>query len=140
MSNRAETTIDLNVKLIKDIYAAFGRGDVAAIAAKVAPRARWDFNVGNSDVPWHRPVTGPAEVPKFLAAFIENVQVETFEPRRFIASGEDVIVHLRLAYVVRKSGKRVEEEQLQWWTVRDGKVAGLRHFEDTAQVIGAWRD
>jgi len=32
----------------------------------------------------------------------------------------------------------VREEQLQWWTVRDGRIAGLRHFEDTAQVIAAW--
>jgi ketosteroid isomerase-like protein len=126
-----------NTKLIQSIYEAFGRGDVPFIAARVRPDARWDFNVTNSDVPWHVPVTGPAEVPKFLAAFVENVTLEAFEPRQLIASGDEVIAHIRLAYTVRRTGKRVDEEQLHWWTLRDGKVARLRHFEDTAQVIRA---
>ena len=126
-----------NVELVKNIYAAFGRGDVDFIASHTANNARWDFNVGKSSVPWHQPVTGPKEVPKFLAAFSGSVDIEAFEPRRFIASGEDVIVHLGLAYIVKATGKKVREEQLQWWTVRDGMVQGLKHFEDTAQVIAA---
>jgi ketosteroid isomerase-like protein len=128
-----------NVELIRSIYEAFGRGDAALVASKVRPDARWDFNVGASDVPWHVPVTGPAEVPRFLAAFLENVKLEAFEPKQFIASGDDVIAHIRLVYDVKRTGKRVDGEQLHWWTVRDGKIARLRHFEDTALVIGAWR-
>lgn len=100
---------------------------------------RWDFNVTHSDVPWHVPVTGPGEVPSFLGAFVQNVDIEAFDPRQFIAMGDEVIAHVRLAYSVKKTGKRVDEEQLHWWTLRDGKVARLRHFEDTAQVTAAWR-
>jgi uncharacterized protein len=133
------TAVASNITLIQSIYAAFGRGDVASIVGKLAPDTRWDFAVADSDVPWHRPVTGPAGVPDFLAAFAENVALEAFEPRHFIASGDDVVVHIRLAYVVRKTGKPVDENQLHWWTVRDGRIASLRHFEDTAQVIAAWR-
>lgn len=130
---------DANVALIQAIYAAFAAGDAAFIAANTAEGARWDFNVAASDVPWHQPVVGPAEVPQFLEAFVSNIELEAFEPRRFIATGDAVIVHLGLAYTVRRTGRRVREEQLQWWTVRDGRVAGLRHFEDTAQVLAAWR-
>lgn len=128
-----------NVKLIQAVYEAFGRGDVPFIVSKVRAEARWDFNVTHSDVPWHLPVTGPNEVPKFLAAFVGNVQLEAFEPRQFVAAGDDVIAHIRLAYVVKRTNKRVDEEQLQWWTVRDGKIERLRHFEDTAQVLAAWK-
>ena len=128
-----------NVKLIQTVYEAFGRGDVPFIASQVRPDARWDFNVTHSDVPWHVPVTGPAEVPKFLAAFMENVDLESFEPRQFIAMDEEVVVHVRIAYTVKRTGKRVEEDQLHWWKVKGGLVAGLRHFEDTAQVVSACR-
>ena len=130
---------ETNQSLIQAIYEAFGRGDVAFIAARVRPDARWDFNVTASDVPWHVPVTGSAEVPRFLAAFQENVKLEAFEPRQFIAEGEEVIAHVRIAYTVKRTGRRVEEEQLHWWTVRDGKIQRLKHFEDTAQVLAAWR-
>jgi ketosteroid isomerase-like protein len=129
---------DANVSLIQSIYAAFGRGDATFIAQQTAEGARWDFNVGESLVPWHQPFVGPKEVPAFLAAFGQNIELEAFEPRKFIAVGEDVVVHLGLAYTVKRTGNHVREEQLQWWTVRGGKVAGLRHFEDTAQVIAAW--
>jgi hypothetical protein len=127
-----------NTALIQEIYAAFARGDAPFIAANVGPEAVWDFNVGDSAVPWHAPVTGPTGVPKFLAAFVEHVQLEAFDPKRFIAIDEDVIAHIRIAYVVKRTGRRVEQEQLHWWTVRDGKIARLRHFEDTAQVVAAW--
>lgn len=127
------------VTLIREIYSAFGKGDVAGVVARVKPESRWDFNVTQSDVPWHVPVTGPVEIQKFLAAFVDSVALEAFEPRQFIAMGDEVVVHLRLAYTIKRTGRRVDEEQLQWWTVRDGRVTRLKHFEDTAQVVAAWR-
>jgi ketosteroid isomerase-like protein len=136
---RTKNMTDSNSKLIQTIYEAFGRGDVQLIASKVRQDARWDFNVTKSDVPWHVPVTGPSEVPRFLAAFVENVTLEAFEPRQFIAAGDEVVVHVRIAYTVKRTGERVDQDQLHWWTVRDGKIARLRHFEDTAQVTAAWR-
>ena len=109
------------------------------ILANVARDTSWDFAVTASDVPWHAPVNGAEGVPRFLAALVENVAIEIFEPRRYIAADADVVVQVHFAFAVKKNGRRVEQDQLHWWTVRDGKVSKLRHFEDTAQVIAAWR-
>lgn len=127
-----------NQELIGSIYGAFGRGDVGFIADRVTPESRWDFAVTESNVPWHVPVTGPAELPRFFGALMDNVELTAFEPVHFVAVGADVICHVRIAYTVKRTGRRVEEEQLHWWTIDHGKVARLRHFEDTAQVIAAW--
>lgn len=129
-----------NAKLIQDIYAAFGRGDVDTVASHCHVDCHWDFNVADSDVPWHVPVTGPAEVKSFIAAFVDNVEIESFEPTRFMAVDDEVLVHLRLAYTIGRTGVRVDEEQVQWWTVRGDKVSRLKHFEDTSQVVSAWRE
>lgn len=126
--------------LIQEIYGAFGRGDLKAVSSLVRPDALWDFNVAESDVPWHVPVTGPAEVERFLVAFVENIDLHAFEPLRFLEVENEVLVHLHLSYTVKRTGKQVDEEQIQWWTVNNGKVARLRHFEDTAQVVAAWAD
>ena len=37
-----------------------------------------------------------------------------------------------------RNGKHVDEEQLHWWTVQNGAISRLRHFEDTALVVAAW--
>ena len=132
-------TSDANVKQIEDVYAAFSRGDMPFILANLAPEARWDFNVRDSDVPWHVPASGANEVPNLLGALLANVAIEAFEPKQFIASGDEVIADIRIAFVVNRNGKRVEQEQLHWWTVKGGRITRLRHFEDTAQVLAAWR-
>lgn len=132
-------TAEANTALIKDVYAAFGRGDVAFIAARVAPDTLWDFAVQPSPVPWHQPVRGPEGVAAFLGAFVSNVTLGHFTPRRFIAAGDAVVVDVGLAYKVNRTGRDVALDQVHWWTVQDGKVTRLRHFEDTAQVIAAWQ-
>jgi ketosteroid isomerase-like protein len=126
-----------NIRIIQSIYAAFGKGDVAGVLTHVAEDTQWDFDVSASPVPWHQPVTRKDEVPRFLAAFVENVELAAFEPKLFIHSDDHVVAHIHIAYKVRRSGKPVDMDQLHWWTLRDGKVTRLRHFEDTAQVLGA---
>jgi ketosteroid isomerase-like protein len=128
-----------NLEVIKGIYEAFSRGDIAAVLARMRADARWGFNVADSDVPWHRQATGPDEIMRSLSLFAEHCQVTRFEPRRYIASGEDVVVDVGLSYVLKKTGSPLELEQLHWWSLTDGRVARLVHFEDTAQVISAWR-
>jgi ketosteroid isomerase-like protein len=128
-----------NERVVREIYEAFGRGDVAGVLVRMSEDARWEFAVAASDVPWHAPAHGAAEIQRSLGGFMESVALEAFEPRRFIAGGDDVVVAIHVAYTVRRTGRRVDEEQLAWWSLRDGRVTRLRHFEDTAQVIAAWR-
>jgi ketosteroid isomerase-like protein len=130
---------EANQKTIEAVYGAFGRGDVAFIMERVNDKTRWDFSVGRSDVPWHAPVTSKAELPKFFQAMGEHLQIEAFEPRAFVTGGRDVVVRLRLAYTVKRTGKRVDEEQVQWWSFDEaGRIAAMRHFEDTQMVTSAW--
>jgi ketosteroid isomerase-like protein len=128
-----------NVATVQAIYQAFGQGDVQEILARVTEDTRWGFNGGQKEVPWHGPFQGKSELPGFFQALASGVKMSRFEPKKFITQGDEVIVHLALEYTVTRTGKRVAEEQLHWWTLRDGKVARLTHFEDTAQVAAACR-
>jgi ketosteroid isomerase-like protein len=130
---------EANKKTIEAVYAAFGRGDVPFILERVTDATRWDFSIARSEVPWHAPVTAKAELPRFFSSMAEHVQFEAFEPRAFLTDGRDVVVKLRVAYQVKRNGRRVDEEQVQWWSFDDaGRIASLRHYEDTAMVRDAW--
>lgn len=136
MSEASET----NKRTIEEVYGAFRRGDVDFILQRVSDETRWDFSVASSDVPWHAPVHKKQELPRFFQAMAEHVDFEAFEPRAFVTSAHDVVVKLRVAYKVKRTGRRVDEEQVQWWSFDDaGRVASLRHFEDTAMVKSAWQ-
>lgn len=127
-----------NVKTVQAIYQAFGKGDITAILSSVTDDTKWGFNGARQEIPWHKQVHNKTELPEFFQAFGRNVEIHVFEPRKFVAQGDDVVAEIALEYTVKKTGKRVREEQLHWWTLRDGKVARLQHFEDTAQVAAAF--
>ncbi|MEO8212719.1 MAG: nuclear transport factor 2 family protein [Myxococcales bacterium] len=124
---------------MEEVYAAFGRGDVPFILDRVGDQTQWDFNVAGTDVPWHAPIRTKSELPRFFQAMAEHLSFEAFEPRAFLTDGRNVVVKLRVAYQVRRTGKRVDEEQVQWWSFDDGgRITALRHYEDTAAVRDAW--
>jgi len=127
-----------NVSAVKAMYEAFGRGDVAGVLEHVAENTAWDFNGGRSEVPWHAPVAGRLELPRFFEAFGSGVEVTAFVPREFMPSGAHVLVEVHIEYTVRKTGTRVVQDQIHWWTFDEQHQATrMRHFEDTAQVLAA---
>ncbi len=102
-----------NVKCVQEIYAAFGRGDVVSILARVSDDTRWGFNGARPDVvPWHRPVAGRAELPGFFGALAENVEFSSFEPQRYIDGGDRVVVEVSVSYRVNRIGRPVAGTQL----------------------------
>lgn len=67
------------------------------------------------------------------------MQFQRFEPTQFIHSGDDVVANVHMEYTVKKTGRKVDEDALFWWTFNeDGKIRRLVHFEDTAQVAAAY--
>lgn len=125
------------VQVIQRIYAAFGKGDVPAIVEQLAPEAEFSFAGASPDVPWHGPWSGREGVQRFFSTIAEGVEFKTFEPLSFAAGTDAVAVRLHLVYQVRRTGRVVDEQQVHWWTLREGKIASLTHFEDTAQVVAA---
>ncbi len=130
---------DSNVQIVQAIYAAFGKGDVAAILARVTDEAEFSFEGGSSEVPWHGPFRGHDGLRRFFGSIAEEVEFQSFEPLAFAAGPDVVAARLHLRYRVRRTGRTVDENQVHWWSVKGGKVVGLVHFEDTAQVLAATR-
>lgn len=129
-----------NIQTIQAIYEAFGRGDAQGVLDRVASDVRWGYNVEADDVPWHQPITARADLGRFFASLAEHVDIDRFEPLSFLTGPQQVAVHLRIGFTVRRTGRRVDMDHLHLWTLdADGKVASLIHFEDTAQVAAAWR-
>jgi ketosteroid isomerase-like protein len=137
VTEAAMTQFDLNIQTVQQIYAAFGKGDLPALTERLSSDAEFSFEGGSAQVPWHGPWRGSEQIGRVFAALSEHVAFEAFEPLAFAAGVDIVAVRLHLRYRVVRTGRRVDEHQVHWWTLRDGKVHTLTHFEDTAQVLAA---
>lgn len=126
--------------VVQDIYAAFGRGDVAAIVDHMADDVAWEPGMQDHGVPWLSPGSGKGHVGDFFATIGEQVEMRRFEPVAFLTGESHVAVVVDLEAVVRGSGAPITDREVHLWTFDDeGRVTSLRHFLDTHQHVVASR-
>ena len=130
-----------NEQTVKDVYAAFQRGDVAAIVARVADDVDWrNDRVESRECPWNGNFSGKANLPGFFKAVGEHLDISVFDVQAIAASGSLVAVYLRIESTVRKNGRSLKNDSVHVWTFNDsGQITRYRHFNDTAAELAAWR-
>ena len=127
-----------NVQKLQQMYAAFGRGDIAAILDNVTDDVEWGVDTVASEVPWYRLTRGRDGVAEFFDSLAREVDFKTFEPRNVVANGDEVLVTVDYDFQFRKNGKGMPVGCLHRFRVEDGKVASFRAYEDTAAIRDAW--
>jgi hypothetical protein len=128
-----------NIALTRGLYAAFGRGDIASIAAARAPDIRWEVKGRPKDYPTIGPRNGPAGVLAFFKQVAETQEPVAFTQNKFHAADDTIIVLGNYKWIVRKTGTPVDADFVHVFTVKNGKVTAFREFTDTAQFAEAYR-
>lgn len=126
-----------NIELIQGIYAAFGRGDVAAIQAVNTDDTVWTV-IGSSSYPLHRSFNGKAGIMEFFVQVAQHEDFSELAPRSFHDAGDHVFVIGHAAYTLKTTGEAVDTDFVHVWGVADGKVSSFREFADTAQVVAGF--
>jgi ketosteroid isomerase-like protein len=130
-----------NVELLKSMYGAFARGEVATVLAAMDDKIEWNEAEGN---PYHlgHPFIGPAAVVEGVFARVLN-DVEGFEihPERFVADGDTVVMLGRYwAAKAHATGKPIDVQAVHVWEFKDGKALRFQQYVDTlhwAEALGA---
>lgn len=120
---------------IQDIYAAFGRGDVAAILERLADSVEWEYGIASTDVPWLQPRRGREAVGGFFAALGSALEIHRFETKTFLESGNVVVALCDFEATVKATGRRIDEQDEVhiWHFDAAGQVSRFRHRADTHQ-------
>ncbi len=127
-----------NVQIIKDAYAAFGRGDIPALLQMLTEDVSW-YLPGPPDIPPAGRRTGRDQVAEFFVKLNESDEVLAFEPHAFFSDGDTVVVLGRYNARVRKTGRITDFEWVHVFTMRDGRVATWEEFYDTAAAAEAYK-
>jgi ketosteroid isomerase-like protein len=136
------STATSSLQTIHDVYAAFARGDVAAVIALIDDDVDWGRTVeapGGDVVPHLHHGTGKAAAVRYFTAVAETMDFHVFSPHSFFTDGdEQVVVLLDLDMTVRPTGKRICFDEVHHFTVRNGRIVRYRPFLDTAQLVDAY--
>jgi ketosteroid isomerase-like protein len=128
-----------NVALVKSLYAAFGKNDIATIIAALAPEVEWEAVGRASDAPTFGPRKGPAAVQEFFNLVGSSYAFSEFSPKEFYPIGDKVFVLGHYAMTVKKTGKAMASDWVHIFTIAGGKVKMFREFLDTARAAEAFR-
>lgn len=124
---------DLNEALVREIYAAFGRGDAPAVLAAFDPQIRWNEaeNFAYAD---RNPYIGPQAVAEGIFGRIMSEWGDfAVKPQEFISEGDHVVVIGRYQGVFKATGRPVDAQFVHVWTVNNGKATSFQQYTDTAQ-------
>jgi ketosteroid isomerase-like protein len=124
-----------NVRLLKNLYDAFGRGDIPAVLGAMSSDMRWHQAEGNPYMPSGEAWVGPDAV---LGNLFMKLGAEwdgfTVHPRLFHGAGDTVIVEARYSGTYKPTGKGMDAQVCHVWDVKDGKVTRFQQYVDTAKI------
>ena len=125
-----------NTQLVKDAYAAFLRGDISTILGMVDDNVDWHGVIGTEGVlPQAGRRHGRPAVAEFFRQVAEATTFESFEPREFIAQGDQVVATGHYRGKANPTGERYASDWVMIFEIKNGKVVRFREFTDSAQLV-----
>ena len=124
-----------NARIVKDAFAAIGRGDMQGLLALSAEDIEWI--IPGEDWPLAGTHRGHAGLEDLLQEANETVETFHPEPPEFVAQGDRVLVIGFAAGRIKATNRRFEDHWIFAITVRNGKVTKIREYIDTQALARA---
>lgn len=124
-----------NVQLVKDAFAALGRGDMQGLLALSAEDIEWVIPGENWPLAGTR--RGHAGLVELFQAQSATMETSLMEPREFIAQGDRVLVVGYAKGKIKSTNKTWEDDWVFAITVRNGKLTHIREYIDTQALARA---
>ena len=131
-----------NITVVKEFYAALGRGELPAAIDLVAEDVDWQSPVTRThppEIPWSSIWRTKQEVAVFFKQLGQTVKPEGFEILDITAQDERVVVEGKNRGTVHANKRAYEHDWVMLFTIRDGKIVRFRHYYDTGDLIPIFR-
>jgi ketosteroid isomerase-like protein len=128
-------SIEENVQIVKDFFAAIGRGDTQALLALSADDIEWI--VPGEGWPLAGTHRGHAGLADLLQTASKELETSFPVPPEYVAQGDRVLVVGSAEGTIKATGKALEDNWVFAITVRDGKLTNIREYIDTQALARA---
>ena len=128
-------SIEKNVQIVKEFFAAIGSGDQQRVLALVADDIEWI--VPGEDWPLAGTHRGHAGLADVLKKASEEIETAYPKPPEFVAQGDRVLVVGVATGKIKATNKTFQDDWVFAITVRDGKLTNIREYIDTQALARA---
>ena len=124
-----------NVQVVKDFFAAMGRGDKQALSALSAEDIEWI--IPGEDWPLAGTYRGHAGLADLLQKASEMMETSFPEPPEYVAEGDRVMVIGFARGRIKATNRTFEDHWVFAIAVRNSKVTNIREYVDTQALARA---
>jgi uncharacterized protein len=124
-----------NVQIVRQVFGAFNSEDIGRALALTHPGVEIEIGPEISAEP--DTYRGHDGMRRYIQTFQDAMEEIRFEPERFWDVGESVVVALLLTAKGRQTSIPVEQRSAGVWTIREGKVVGVRAYASPAEALEA---
>ena len=128
-------SLEKNVQLVKDFFAAIGSGDKQRVLALVAEDIEWI--VPGEDWPLAGTYRGHVGLANVLQKASEEVETAYPKPPEFVAQADRVLVIGVATGKIKATNKPFKDRWVFDITVRNGKLTKIREYIDTQALARA---
>lgn len=123
-----------NLDLVRNLYEAFGRGDIPTVLGAMASDIQWREAESNPYQPSGAAWIGPDAVVENLFARL-GAEWDGFavHPRTYHASSDGVVVEGRYSGTFKANAQKVDAQFCHVWTLSGDKITRFQQYTDTAQ-------
>ena len=127
-----------NLQIVQEGYAAFGRGDIAALLETYADNIDWAMPGPPDLIPYAGQRRGREQVAQFYSTFPATEEVEQMDLQDFISQGDKVLVFGHYRGRVKSTGRSYTKDFIHVVTMRDGKVTKFREYVASDDMYAAF--
>jgi uncharacterized protein len=128
-------SIQENVQIVKDFFAAMGSRDKQRLLSLVAEDFEWI--VPGEDWPLAGTHRGHAGLAEVLQKASETLETSYPKPPEFVAQGDRVMMVGVATGKIKATNKPFKDDWVFDITVRNGKVTNIREYIDTQALARA---
>lgn len=127
-----------NCAIATKLYDAFLAGDIDGIYALLDPDIEWEV-VGSAEVPHFGCYRGLEEVKRFFSIISKINRVESFEVLSCTETEKGAYVECLERGHFAGHPQPFEMRSCQILELANGSIVRFRIYQDTAQMVDAWR-
>lgn len=126
-----------NTEIVKGMYEAFNRGDVAAVINSLDDNVEWTVPGPNS-IPYARHYTGKNDAAGFFKKLAETSNIDPITVERYVEQGDVVVAVGSYTGQSKPMQKRFQTGFAMVFTLRGGKVTRFQEYMDTAAIAASY--
>ena len=126
-----------NVKLVRDMYDAFAKGNVPGVLGSLDPHVQW-YEAENFIYADQNPYVGPQAVLEgVFMRIVTDFDNFAVTPHEILDAGDKVVALGTYSGTNKKTGKAVRAQMAHVWSIENGKAVKFQQYTDTKQFADA---